>query len=73
MNNKDKNFTRRDFTKLAMAGAISAALPGSLWAQEQQQDPKEPEKPYPKNFRKIHDEMICLLYTSDAADDYLTV
>ena len=60
MNNKDKNFTRRDFTKLAMAGAISAALPGSLWAQEQQQDPKQPEKPYPKNFRKIHDDMIVL-------------
>ena len=61
MNSKDnKNFTRRDFTKLAMAGAISAALPGSLWAQEQQQDPKQPEKPYPKNFRKIHDKMIVL-------------
>ena len=30
--------TRRDFSKLAMAGAISAALPGSLLAQ---QEPKQ--------------------------------
>ena len=64
MDNKDNhNFTRRDFTKLAAAGAIggaiSASLPGSLWAQEQQ-DPKQPGGPYPKNFRKIHDKMIVI-------------
>ena len=26
--------TRRDFSKLAIAGAIGAALPGSVWAQQ---------------------------------------
>jgi hypothetical protein len=48
MNNKDnKNFTRRDFSKLAMAGAISAALPGSLLAQ------KEPEQQGSQLLKKI--------------------
>ena len=54
MNNKDKNFTRRDFTKLAIAGGISAALPGYLLAQ---QAPKQQGGPYPKNSRNIHDKL----------------
>ena len=52
----DVVMTRRDFSKLAIAGAIGAALPGSVWAQQ----PAQPGGPYPKNFRAIHDEMIAI-------------
>jgi len=52
----DINITRRDFSKLAIAGAIGAALPGSVWAQQ----PAQPGGPYPENFRTIHDEMIAI-------------
>ncbi|MGB5777384.1 MAG: M81 family metallopeptidase, partial [Sedimenticolaceae bacterium] len=55
MNNKDnKYFTRRDFTKLAIAGGISVALPGYLLAQ---QEPKQQGGSYPKSFRNIHDKI----------------
>jgi membrane dipeptidase len=52
----DVVMTRRDFSKLAIAGAIGAALPGSVWAQQ----PSQPGGPYPENFRSIHDEMIVI-------------
>ena len=48
--------TRRQFSTLGIAGAISAALPASLWAQQSMQ----PGGPYPENFRDIHDEMIVI-------------
>ena len=55
MNNKEnKTHTRRDFTKLAIAGGISVALPGYLLAQ---QEPKQQGGPYLKNFRNIHDKL----------------
>ncbi|WP_419658291.1 uncharacterized protein Dvar_72060 [Desulfosarcina variabilis str. Montpellier] len=46
--------TRRDFSKLAIAGGIGVALPGSLLAQ---QEPKQQGGPYPKNSRNIHDKL----------------
>ena len=48
--------TRRDFSKLGVAGVIGAALPGGVWAQSA----KQPGGPYPENFREIHDEMIII-------------
>ena len=57
MKSTDKTvITRRDFSKLGVAGVIGAALPGGVGAQSAMQ----PGGPYPENFREIHDEMIVI-------------
>ena len=52
----DTAMTRRNFSKLGIAGAIGAALPASVWAQQSMQ----PGGPYPDNFRDIHDGIIVI-------------